>query len=152
MLSDIKPHLKELQKRLGISVAAVFVLFIISFGFHDTILGWMIMPLNDALLETAKTADIIEEGKVTTTQVGGAFFVALKVSFFSGLFLAVPVILWQAWLFIAPGLYANEKKMLIPFVIGGTFMFTLGAFFAYYVVTPFGFTFLITFGSENFIP
>jgi len=91
-------------------------------------------------------------GSITTHQVGGAFFVALKVSFFAGLFFALPIILWQLWLFIAPGLYDNEKKMVIPFVVGGSIMFTIGILFAYYVVTPFGFQFLITFGSFLYTP
>jgi len=91
-------------------------------------------------------------GSITTHQVGGAFFVALKVSFFAGLFFALPIILWQLWLFIAPGLYDNEKKMVTPFVVGGSTMFTIGVLFAYYVVTPFGFQFLITFGSFLYTP
>ena len=91
-------------------------------------------------------------GSITTHQVGGAFFVALKVSFFAGLFFALPIILWQLWLFIAPGLYDNEKKMVIPFVVGGSVMFTIGVLFAYYIVTPFGFQFLITFGSFLYTP
>jgi len=92
------------------------------------------------------------DGMITTHQVGGAFFVALKVSFFAGLLLALPVVLWQIWQFVAPGLYENEKKMVLPFVIGGSVMFIIGVLFAYYVVTPFGFQFLITFGSFLYTP
>ena len=92
------------------------------------------------------------DGQITTHQVGGAFFVALKVSFFAGLLGALPFVLYQLWLFIAPGLYENEKKMVYPFVIGGAFMFFVGVLFAYYVVTPFGFQFLITFGSFLYTP
>ena len=92
------------------------------------------------------------EGKITTHQVGGAFFVALKVSIFAAIIFALPVILWQLWLFIAPGLYDNEKKLVLPFVFGGTGMFLLGVLFAYYIVTPFGFQFLITFGSFLYTP
>jgi sec-independent protein translocase protein TatC len=66
--------------------------------------------------------------------------------------MAMPVILWQLWLFIAPGLYDNEKRMVLPFVVGGSIMFLLGILFAYYVVTPFGFQFLITFGSFLYTP
>ncbi len=91
-------------------------------------------------------------GKITTHQVGGAFFVALKVSFFAAILGALPFILYQLWLFIAPGLYDNEKQMVYPFVIGGAFMFFVGVLFAYYVVTPFGFQFLITFGSFLYTP
>jgi len=92
------------------------------------------------------------DGQITTHQVGGAFFVALKVSFFAGLLGALPFILYQLWLFVAPGLYDNEKKMVLPFVFGGSIMFTVGVLFAYYVVTPFGFQFLITFGSFLYTP
>ncbi len=92
------------------------------------------------------------EGKITTHQVGGAFFVALKVSIFAAIMFALPIILWQLWLFIAPGLYDNEKKLVIPFVFGGTGMFAIGVLFAYYIVTPFGFQFLITFGSFLYTP
>ena len=92
------------------------------------------------------------DGQITTHQVGGAFFVALKVSFFAGLLGALPFILYQIWMFVAPGLYDNEKKMVLPFVFGGSFMFAIGVLFAYYVVTPFGFQFLITFGSFLYTP
>jgi len=92
------------------------------------------------------------EGKITTHQVGGAFFVALKVSIFAAIMFALPVILWQLWLFIAPGLYDNEKRLVLPFVFGGTSMFVIGVLFAYYIVTPFGFQFLITFGSFLYTP
>jgi len=91
-------------------------------------------------------------GSITTHQVGGAFFVALKVSFFAALLFALPIILWQLWLFVAPGLYENEKRMVVPFVVGGSVMFLLGVLFAYYIVTPFGFQFLITFGSFLYTP
>ncbi len=91
-------------------------------------------------------------GSVTTNQIGGVFMVALKVSLYAAIFLALPIILWQAWLFIAPGLYDNEKKMALPFLIGVTVMFALGVLFAYYVVTPFGFQFLITFGAFLYTP
>jgi sec-independent protein translocase protein TatC len=152
MFESLKPHLIELRKRLGIVTISVVLFFIISFLNYSPILEWMTQPLNDALTTVGAVAEKASDGKVTTHQVGGAFFVALKVAFFSAFVFSVPVILWQSWAFIAPGLYANEKKLLIPFVIGGTVMFLVGSLFAYYVVTPFGFEFLIAFGSENFTP
>ena len=91
-------------------------------------------------------------GSVTTNQIGGVFIVALKVSLYAAIFLALPIILWQMWLFVAPGLYENEKKMALPFLIGVTVMFAVGVLFAYYVVTPFGFQFLITFGAFLYTP
>jgi len=152
MFDDIKPHLVELRKRLGISVASVFVMFVLAFIFHQGILEWITEPLNDALAEVAKVSKKAADGMITTHQVGGAFFVAIKVSFFAGLLAALPIVLYQLWLFIAPGLYDTEKKMVIPFVAGGSLMFFIGVLFAYYVVTPFGFQFLITFGSFLYTP
>jgi len=252
MFESMKPHLAELRQRLAISALAVLVGFIVAFTFHNTILGWVTKPLNNALIQVGKIVEkremgtwkvsgneanattgsgkaspktapgllsdhaqsaeklhqtlreasaatenprlqkllqqaasaaeelaqnsrvlrralVAEEnltrekidqklreksfnGMITTHQVGGAFFVALKVSFFAGILMAMPVILWQLWLFIAPGLYDNEKKMVLPFVVGGSVMFLVGVLFAYYVVTPFGFQFLITFGSFLYTP
>ena len=222
MFEELKPHLVELRKRLALSVASVFVMFVIAFTFHNAILTWITTPLNNALtqvgriietqnkatwtlqeqntttkastpasvatklqnqlqhasdiasdelksilreasLTTKELASLLKkedtksshkdfEGKITTHQVGGAFFVALKVSFFAGLLGALPFILYQIWLFVAPGLYDNEKKMVLPFVVGGSVMFFIGVLFAYYVVTPFGFQFLITFGSFLYTP
>ncbi|WP_345984675.1 twin-arginine translocase subunit TatC [Sulfurimonas sp. HSL-1656] len=152
MFDELRPHLVELRKRLGISVLTLIGMFFVMFYFHEPILEWMIQPLNDALIEVGKKSVNAANGMVTTNQVGGAFFVALKVAFFAALLGALPVILWQIWLFIAPGLYENEKKMILPFVFGGTTMFVVGVAFAYYIVTPFGFDFLITFGSFKFTP
>ncbi len=92
------------------------------------------------------------KGMITTHQVSGAFWVAIKVSFFAALILALPFILWQIWGFVAPALHEHEKNMVLPFVIGGSVMFIVGVLFAYYIVTPFGFQFLITFGSFLYTP
>ena len=92
MFDDIKPHLRELRKRLAISVVSLIVMFFVMFFFHEAILNWMVEPLNQALIEVGKktiqSGDAINhaiEGKVTTSQIGGAFFVALKVSFFAAM-------------------------------------------------------------------
>jgi len=152
MFDDLRPHLVELRKRLAISAASLIVMFFVMFYFHEFLLNWMVQPLNDALIAVGKVSIHAANGMITTSQVGGAFFVALKVAFFAAIVGALPIILSQIWLFIAPGLYAHEKKMLIPFIVGGTIMFITGVLFAYYVVTPFGFDFLITFGSFKFTP
>ncbi len=141
MFEELKPHLAELRKRLAISVIAVIVLFFVMFAFWQPILDWMIAPLHKVLPEGSK---------VIFTKVQEPFFTALKVSFFTGFVAALPVIFWQLWLFISPGLYENEKKMIIPFAIGATVMFLIGGAFCYYVVIPFGFDFLINFGSQLF--
>jgi len=142
MFKELHPHLVELRKRLVISAVSLIVVFLAMFYFHEIILNWMVEPLNQALIEVGKKSVHAADGMVTTSQVGGAFFVALKVSFFAAIVGALPIILSQIWLFIAPGLYSHEKKMIVPFIV----------LFAYYVVTPFGFDFLITFGSFKFTP
>jgi sec-independent protein translocase protein TatC len=152
MFENLKPHLIELRKRLGISALSLIVMFFVAFYFHEPLLEWIIDPLNTALTEVGKKSLHAADGMVTTNQVGGAFFVALKVAFFTAILASLPIILAQIWLFVAPGLYANEKRMLIPFIVGGTTMFAIGVAFAYYIVTPFGFDFLITFGSFKFTP
>ncbi len=141
MFEDLKPHLYELRKRLAISVVTVIVMFFVMFAFWQPILDWMISPL---------VAVLPEGSNVIFTKVQEPFFTALKVAFFSGFIVSLPVIFWQLWLFVAPGLYENEKKMVIPFAAGATVMFLIGALFCYYVVIPFGYEFLINFGSQLF--
>ncbi len=141
MFEELKPHLAELRKRLAIAVGTVVVMFFVMFYFWEPLLAWMTEPLVEVL---PKGSSII------FTKVQETFFTALKVSFFAGFMVSLPVIFWQLWLFVAPGLYENEKKMVIPFVTGATVMFLLGAAFCYYVVIPYGYSFLINFGSQLF--
>lgn len=141
MFDDLKPHLVDLRKRLVISVATLIVMFFVCFAFWEPILNWMIAPLNEVLPKDTKPVFI---------QVGEAFLTAIKVSFFAALVISMPIIFWQLWLFIAPGLYSNEKRLVLPFVIFGTLMFLCGAAFAYYVVFPYGLSYLINFGSNIF--
>ena len=139
MLEDLKPHIADLRKRLFISSAALFVAFFACFAIYEPILEWMMVPVEAVLPEGSQMVAI---------EVQETFFTALKVAFFSGFLVSLPVMLWQLWLFLAPGLYENEKKLVIPFVVGATTMFLVGASFAYYIVVPFGFDFLINFGSQ----
>lgn len=141
MLEELKPHLQDLRKRLGISLATVFVMFFVMFAFWQPLLDWMIAPLN---------AVLPKDSSVIFTKVQEPFFTALKVSFFASFIVSLPVIFWQLWLFIAPGLYDNEKKMVLPFVSFATIMFLIGAAFCYYVVIPYGYEFLINFGTQLF--
>ncbi len=141
MFEDLKPHLIELRKRLAISVITVIVMFFVMFAFWQPLLDWMISPLNAVLPEGSH---------VIFTKVQEPFFTAIKVAFFAGFIVSLPIIFWQLWLFVAPGLYENEKRMVLPFAFFATLMFILGAAFCYYVVIPFGYDFLINFGSQLF--
>ncbi len=138
MFEELKPHIADLRKRLVISILTLIVMCFICFSFYEPILEWMMQPVKAVLPEGSQMVAI---------EIQETFFTALKVSFFSAFFLSLPVIFWQLWLFMAPGLYDHEKKLVFPFVFFATLMFVSGAAFAYYVVVPFGFEFLIAFGS-----
>lgn len=145
MFDDLKPHIADLRKRLVISSITIVVMFFACFSFYEPILEWMMAPVKHALpVGTSMIAVEIQE----------TFFTAMKVAFFAGFILSLPVIFWQLWLFLAPGLYDHEKKLVIPFVFFATLMFLLGASFAYYIVVPIGFDFLIAFGNSvvNVLP
>ncbi|MGJ0376413.1 twin-arginine translocase subunit TatC [Aliarcobacter cryaerophilus] len=139
MFDDLKPHIADLRKRLVISSITVVVMFFACFSFYEPILEWMMAPVKHALpVGTSMIAVEIQE----------TFFTAMKVAFFAGFIISLPVIFWQLWLFLAPGLYDHEKKLVVPFVFFATLMFLLGASFAYYIVVPIGFDFLIAFGNS----
>jgi sec-independent protein translocase protein TatC len=138
MFENLKPHIADLRKRLAISLAVLIVAFFACFAVYEPILNWMMVPVNAVLPEGTSMVAI---------EVQETFFTALKVAFFSGFIVSLPVIFWQFWLFLAPGLYENEKKFVIPFVFFATLMFLVGSSFAYYVVVPIGFDFLINFGN-----
>lgn len=138
MFQDLKPHLADLQKRLIIIATTLLIMFFVSFSYYEIILKLILAPV-EAVLPTGS--------KMIAIELGETFFTAIMVSFFTAFFVSLPVIFWQIWLFLAPGLYSNEKKILVPFVIGATLMFIMGGLFSYYVVVPVGFAFLVEFGS-----
>jgi sec-independent protein translocase protein TatC len=138
-------HLEELRQRLIICVVAVSIGFLISYFFKERIFGWLMQPLLNALPE-GSNRKLIYTGPVE------ALITYLKVSFIGGLGLAVPVILFQFWRFVAPGLYEHEKRYLIPVVVTSTLFFAGGVCFAYYVVFPYGFEFFASFANEYITP
>ena len=142
MFEDLKPHLIELRKRLFISVVALIVCVIACFGFWQEILAFISAPLKLALPDNSS---------IIFKEVTEPFFTAMKVAFIAGLLVSMPVVFWQFWLFVAPGLYDDEKKFVLPFVLSATVMFFLGAAFCYYFVLPTGLRFLIAFGGELFL-
>ena len=121
-------HLLELRTRLLRCVYAIAVAFVVCFYFADTILGILVQPLTHAFPPG--------QGKLIYTKLYSAFFVNLKVSLFAAFLVSFPVIANQLWAFIAPGLYAKEKKAFLPFLIATPVLFTMGASLAYFVVMP----------------
>ena len=137
-------HLEELRKRLMICCGAVGVGFLVCYGFKDQIFEFMAIPLIASLPD--------DNSWMIFTGVTEAFFTYLKVSFLAGVFLSLPVLFYQFWAFISPGLYSKERKMIAPFVIFSTLFFITGACFGYFVVFPFGFKFLLGFATETIRP
>lgn len=130
-------HLVELRTRLVRSVAALLVGFAICFYFAEPILGFLVQPLKNAFPDG--------EGRLIYTKLYEVFFVELKVALFAGFFVSFPVIANQLWAFIAPGLYAREKKAFLPFLIATPLLFVAGAALAYFVVMPVAILFFLGF-------
>jgi sec-independent protein translocase protein TatC len=101
MFEDLKPHLADLQKRLITISITLVVMFFVCFAFYEPILNWMLVPIEAVLPEGSKMIAI---------EISETFFTAVKVSLFGAFLISLPVIFWQMWLFLAPGLYSNEKK------------------------------------------
>jgi sec-independent protein translocase protein TatC len=132
-------HLEELRSRLIKSIAAVAAGFALCYGFKETLFEILLRPLMQVMPEG---------GKLIFTGVPEAFFTYLKVSFLSGIILASPVLLYQFWMFVAPGLYKKERHVLGPVIAVTSFFFIGGALFGYFVVFPSGFKFLLSFGTD----
>jgi len=131
-------HLEELRRRLIISIVGVLIGFLASYAFAEKVFKFLARPLIAALPE---------EGNLAILRVTEGFFTYLKVAFFAGVILASPVILYQLWSFVAPGLYKKEKKTIVPFVFFSVILFAIGITFGYLVVFPFGFKFLLRYAS-----
>lgn len=136
-------HLEELRKRLIVCFIAVGIGFVLSYGFKEKLFDVLTMPL----ISVMETGD-----KIIFTGLPEAFFTYLKVAFLSGIILAAPVIFYQFWMFVAPGLYKKERRLLVPIVILSTIFFVGGALFGYFIVFPWGFKFFLGFASETIKP
>ncbi len=132
-------HLRELRSCLIVTIIAVIIGFAVSYGFIKPIGTWFFKPLIDVLPEGSSLI-------FTSYQEG--FFFYLKLALVCGLLLASPVIFYQIWLFIAPGLYKHEKRILVPFTFLSTLCFLGGTAFGYLVVFPPAFRFLVGYSNE----
>lgn len=134
-------HLIELRQRLIYSMIGIAVAFVFCFYFADVIFGFLTQPLADAL-EGRPNARLIFTG------LQEPFVVKLKIGFFGAMCLAFPVIAIQVWGFVAPGLYKNEKRAFLPFLVATPVLFTLGAALVYYLVIPLAWRFLLSQGDD----
>lgn len=131
---SVTGHLQELRVRLFKIVSAVLAAMVGSYFLSDRLIAWLRRPLGVDLYFFSPTE---------------AFWVTMKVSFFAGLFLALPVILYQTWRFISPGLLPGERRLAVPFVVLGCLFFLSGLLFCYFVVAPFALGFLVGFGVDQ---
>jgi sec-independent protein translocase protein TatC len=136
-------HLEELRKRLITCFIAIGVGFVICYCVKE----WLFHLLTAPLISVMKPGE-----KLIFTSLPEAFFVYLKVAFLAGTLLAVPIILYQFWMFVAPGLYAEERRHLAPIMVLSIFFFIGGAFFGYFVVFPIGFDFFLSFATDTVQP
>ncbi len=136
-------HLDELRKRLIVCFIAIGIGFVLAYGFKEKLFDILTVPL----------IAVMDQGeKLIFTGLPEAFFTYLKVAFLTGLMLAAPVIIYEFWMFIAPGLYQKERRLLLPIVFLSTLFFVGGALFGYFIVFPFGFEFFLGFATETIRP
>lgn len=133
-------HLSELRSRVVKCLIAVAIGFGIAWIFVEPLFNILLMPLQAAAPELG--AELVD---MHHKDIAEPFFVLLKTAIFAGVFMSAPVILYQIWAFIAPGLYPEEQSMAIPFVILSTLFFVGGASFCFFMVMPLGFEFLLKF-------
>ena len=134
-------HLIELRSRLLTSAIAILVLFFICYYFAPDLYNFLVAPLADVLEKMGGQRRLI------FTALHEAFFTYIKVAFFAALFLSFPFIAIQIWMFIAPGLYKNEKKAFAPFLIATPILFFMGGALVYYFIFPLAWSFFLSFES-----
>ena len=126
-------HLAELRNRLLRSLACVFVIFLCLSVFANDIYALIAGPL---------LAQLPEQSSMIATEVAAPFLVPFKLTFFVAVFISVPYLLYQAWAFVAPGLYQNERRLVLPLISSSVLLFYLGVAFAFFIVFPLLFAFL----------
>ena len=138
--APLMEHLVELRRRLIWSLLALGAAFAVCFYYSDRIFAFLAQPLVRAFGPG--------QGKLIYTKLYEAFFTEVRVALFAAFFLAFPIIAIQIWAFVAPGLYAKEKKAFLPFLIATPVLFLMGGALAYYVVMPTAFTFFLKYEGD----
>ncbi|MBP3731394.1 MAG: twin-arginine translocase subunit TatC [Mailhella sp.] len=136
-------HLGELRKRIMRIFIAVFLGWIALYGVAELLYGYLSAPLQACLPEGSK---------LIYTSPQGAFFTYLKVAFIASLFATSPFTFYQAWAFVAPGLYREEKRAILPLAFCSSFFFVGGAAFCFFLVFPIAFKFFMGFATDTIVP
>ena len=147
-MQTLTQHVTELRKRIMWCFLAMIAGTAICYIFREPIYGFLVQPLADAMGDGGTN-------RLIYTGLTEAFFMYLKVAFFAGCFLTFPVILSQIWMFVAPGLYKNEKKVFLPYLVVTPVLFFLGGALVYYLIIPMAWQFFLGFqssGTETVLP
>lgn len=146
--SPLAAHLNELRRRLMVVMAVMLVGTGVCYVFVEEIYGFLVQPLASAMGDEGTN-------RLIYTSLTEAFFTYIKVAFFAGVFLTFPLLAMQIWKFVAPGLYKNERKAFLPFLIATPILFFLGGACVYYVIMPLAWPFFLSFqstGAETALP
>jgi len=140
--SSFVEHLTELRSRLVRSIIYLFLFFIVCYFFAENIYSFLVEPYAAAV----KDDDL--DRRMIFTALHETFITYLKVAFFAAMFISSPIILTQIWKFVAPGLYKNEKKALLPYLIATPTLFLLGGILVYYLIMPLAIKFFLSFETS----
>lgn len=134
-------HLKELRNRVLISIAVYAACFILGYVIWQPIFNILSHPMCQVMAERG------EECRLVLVKMQEGFFVAIRIALWGGFVMAFPIIAYQLWRFVAPGLYRSEKAAFLPFLVASPVMFFVGASFAYFIMLPFAFNFFLGFAD-----
>ena len=140
--SSFIEHLTELRSRLVKSIIYLFIFFIICYFFAENIYSFLLAPYAEAVKDDESSRRMI------FTALHETFITYLKVAFFAAMFISSPIILTQIWKFVAPGLYKNEKRALLPYLVATPALFLLGGMLVYYLIMPLAIKFFLTFETS----
>lgn len=150
-------HLSELRKRVIICLVALAIAFIFTFSYSEYIFEALLFPLNyTPHLSLKEGLVFVPDQKLPNTKLvflgpAEAFWMNMKIALVSGFVLIIPVVFYQLWRFVSPGLYPNEKKYVLPFVLTATGLFLIGVLFCYFIVIPFAMGFLLSYKVGDFL-
>lgn len=151
-------HLGDLRKRLIIAFGTLFIAFLISFTFSESIFRFIMFPLKYNLFLSTDNPyihfipqDRLQNIKLVFLAPAEAFWMHIKIAFVAGLIMSLPVIFYQLWKFVSPGLLQKERKYAVPFIFITTSLFLIGSAFCFLVVLPFAMRFLLTYKVGDFL-
>ncbi|MDI1471589.1 MAG: twin-arginine translocase subunit TatC [Thermodesulfovibrio sp.] len=150
-------HLSELRKRIVVCLVALLIAFLITFSFSEYIFKLLLFPLNySPQLSLKEGLVFVPDQKLQNTKLvflgpAEAFWMNMKIALVSGFILIIPIVFYQLWKFISPGLYQHEKKYIIPFVLSASGLFLVGVTFCYLIVLPFAMSFLLNYKVGDFL-